>query len=252
MGCRLTGMRITRAALLYAGLLSGCVASDLPAPSQRSPASVHAEAAAPRRVASSLEVDPLNQPGESATQPKPAPAQPEHPHHHHHSHAPQGSSAPVSAVGDGDGTRTRTGNLNALAADSGIAGPPADGGTPAPRVKTEYVCPMHPDVRQATPGRCPKCGMQLTPKSAPDSSRTQSPAPAPQGHSALRRAASAQEEATESCLASAISATTATSATGVRAVPARTEASLCGAAVDAFWSIPASSSDPVASNDRAD
>ena len=24
-----------------------------------------------------------------------------------------------------------------------------------------YVCPMHPEVRQRTPGRCPKCGMAL-------------------------------------------------------------------------------------------
>ena len=34
----------------------------------------------------------------------------------------------------------------------------------APRrrgAETVYACPMHPDVRQATPGRCPKCGMAL-------------------------------------------------------------------------------------------
>jgi hypothetical protein len=24
-----------------------------------------------------------------------------------------------------------------------------------------YTCPMHPDVRSATPGQCPKCGMTL-------------------------------------------------------------------------------------------
>jgi Cu+-exporting ATPase len=24
-----------------------------------------------------------------------------------------------------------------------------------------YVCPMHPEVRQDTPGECPKCGMKL-------------------------------------------------------------------------------------------
>jgi len=29
----------------------------------------------------------------------------------------------------------------------------------------EYTCPMHPEVRQAQPGSCPKCGMQLKPKS---------------------------------------------------------------------------------------
>jgi Cu+-exporting ATPase len=26
-----------------------------------------------------------------------------------------------------------------------------------------YTCPMHPEVRQATPGNCPKCGMALQP-----------------------------------------------------------------------------------------
>ena len=24
-----------------------------------------------------------------------------------------------------------------------------------------YLCPMHSDVRQANPGKCPKCGMDL-------------------------------------------------------------------------------------------
>ncbi len=28
---------------------------------------------------------------------------------------------------------------------------------------TEYTCPMHPEVRQAGPGTCPKCGMALEP-----------------------------------------------------------------------------------------
>src|SRR5438477_8073315 len=28
---------------------------------------------------------------------------------------------------------------------------------------TKYVCPMHPDVRRAEPGNCPKCGMALDP-----------------------------------------------------------------------------------------
>jgi len=27
-----------------------------------------------------------------------------------------------------------------------------------------YTCPMHPTVRQATPGPCPKCGMALVPE----------------------------------------------------------------------------------------
>jgi len=27
----------------------------------------------------------------------------------------------------------------------------------------EYTCPMHPEVKQKVPGKCPKCGMSLTP-----------------------------------------------------------------------------------------
>lgn len=27
-----------------------------------------------------------------------------------------------------------------------------------------YTCPMHPEVRQPSPGNCPKCGMKLEPE----------------------------------------------------------------------------------------
>ena len=29
-----------------------------------------------------------------------------------------------------------------------------------------YTCPMHPEVQQAEPGKCPKCGMTLEKKKA--------------------------------------------------------------------------------------
>lgn len=32
------------------------------------------------------------------------------------------------------------------------------------QVKTVYTCPMHPEVVQDKPGKCPKCGMDLTAK----------------------------------------------------------------------------------------
>ncbi len=32
---------------------------------------------------------------------------------------------------------------------------------PSQPAATEYVCPMHPDVRSDQPGKCPKCGMNL-------------------------------------------------------------------------------------------
>src|SRR5207248_2613249 len=34
----------------------------------------------------------------------------------------------------------------------------------AARVRATYICPMDPDVRQAKPGACPKCGMALEPE----------------------------------------------------------------------------------------
>ncbi|HEU4934118.1 MAG TPA: heavy metal translocating P-type ATPase [Pyrinomonadaceae bacterium] len=45
--------------------------------------------------------------------------------------------------------------------------PPAstskDEGQTASAASGEYTCPMHPEVRQSTPGSCPKCGMALEP-----------------------------------------------------------------------------------------
>ncbi len=41
----------------------------------------------------------------------------------------------------------------------------------------QYTCPMHPEVRQDQPGRCPKCGMDLVPV-APAKPAQTTPAPA--------------------------------------------------------------------------
>ncbi len=43
----------------------------------------------------------------------------------------------------------------------GMALEPVDA-LPKPDV-TEYVCPMHPQIVRSEPGRCPKCGMTLVP-----------------------------------------------------------------------------------------
>jgi Cu(I)/Ag(I) efflux system membrane fusion protein len=37
---------------------------------------------------------------------------------------------------------------------------------PAKAGVAEYTCPMHPEVKSATPGVCPKCGMDLVPRPA--------------------------------------------------------------------------------------
>jgi hypothetical protein len=29
---------------------------------------------------------------------------------------------------------------------------------------TTYTCPMHPEIERPSPGKCPKCGMDLVPK----------------------------------------------------------------------------------------
>jgi heavy metal translocating P-type ATPase len=50
--------------------------------------------------------------------------------------------------------------------DAGRTHHPQAGQTPA-TAATEYTCPMHPEVRQAGPGKCPKCGMFLAPVGAP-------------------------------------------------------------------------------------
>ena len=42
--------------------------------------------------------------------------------------------------------------------------------TPAVR---EYTCPMDPEIRQAGPGACPKCGMALEPVSPAPVTRTE-------------------------------------------------------------------------------
>ena len=44
----------------------------------------------------------------------------------------------------------------------GMAPEPATIAAPAKR--TEYTCPMHPEVIRDVPGNCPKCGMKLVAK----------------------------------------------------------------------------------------
>src|SRR3990172_5803360 len=45
--------------------------------------------------------------------------------------------------------------------DAGKEEGKAAGITAAASAGVEHTCPMHPEVRQAGPGSCPKCGMAL-------------------------------------------------------------------------------------------
>jgi hypothetical protein len=54
-----------------------------------------------------------------------------------------------------------------LAAEAEVRAPEMPAEHPAGPTAGEYSCPMHPGVKQASPGSCPKCGMQLVkPKDA--------------------------------------------------------------------------------------
>ncbi len=55
--------------------------------------------------------------------------------------------------------------------------------------RTEYTCPMHPEVVHDEPGSCPKCGMTLVPREA----QAASPAPARSDHGAMMHAGMASE-----------------------------------------------------------
>ncbi len=49
--------------------------------------------------------------------------------------------------------------------NGGRGGPCCGGAAPTPPSTQQnlYTCSMHPDVRLAQPGTCPRCGMQLVP-----------------------------------------------------------------------------------------
>ena len=71
-------------------------------------------------------------------------------------------------------------------------GPPAQAKAAAEK-SIEYVCPMHPDVRQYKPGKCPKCGMTLKAKPAEKEKETTATEDA-QGSSAAEAMPSDQAE----------------------------------------------------------
>lgn len=51
------------------------------------------------------------------------------------------------------------------------------------RTKTEYTCPMHPEVVQDEPGTCHRCGMELVPREARKEEGQEEAHPGPEDHS---------------------------------------------------------------------
>ena len=71
------------------------------------------------------------------------------------SSAAPGGDGPVQG---GHGSHGGDGKSGGGAAPRGSASPAGSG------IAAAFTCPMHPEIVSATPGQCPKCGMNLVPK----------------------------------------------------------------------------------------
>jgi hypothetical protein len=131
------GIRLGAATFALAGslLLGGCASEPPPRPARIDPSNP-AAAESP-----SLAVNALAG-GGPALEPAPPAAkapEPSAPGNAGSEHQHAGSTAPT---------------------ETGAKDEPAGGDKKA----TTYTCPMHPEVVSDKPGRCPKCGMNLVPK----------------------------------------------------------------------------------------
>ncbi len=72
----------------------------------------------------------------------------------------------VSVVAEGDALVAGVRELRRSFAEGAFAEEAADFDVDEIRTRTEYVCPMHPEVLRDQPGSCPLCGMDLVPREA--------------------------------------------------------------------------------------
>lgn len=70
----------------------------------------------------------------------------------------------VSVEGDALGTGVE--ELRRLFVEGGFTEEAAGFDVDEIRTRTEYACPMHPEVTSVEPGSCPRCGMDLVPREA--------------------------------------------------------------------------------------
>lgn len=77
----------------------------------------------------------------------------------------QGSSSTErsSSTENSGGMATYLHSPSPLMGQSAWQGQPRPGQAANSPNPTVYTCPMHPEIRQPNPGRCPKCGMDLVP-----------------------------------------------------------------------------------------
>ena len=92
-----------------------------------------------------------------------------HHHHHHHHHSAPAENPATAAQTPGSGM-TYTCPMHPEIRQESPGSCPKCGmalepeGIPAPTTKTEYTCPMHPEIVRDEPGSCPICGMALEPR----------------------------------------------------------------------------------------
>ena len=73
---------------------------------------------------------------------------------------PPDATAALSQAGLAEGIAA----IRRVVAAGAFAEEIADFNPPALQTRTQYTCPMHPEVVSDEPGNCPKCGMTLVPK----------------------------------------------------------------------------------------
>ena len=132
------GIRLVAAAFAFSGslLLGACASEPPPRPARIDPSNPAAAESPPLAVNALAGGGPALEPSPPAAK-APEPSAPGHAGSEHQ-HA--GSVAPT---------------------ETGAKDEPAGG---SDKKATTYTCPMHPEVVSDKPGRCPKCGMNLVPK----------------------------------------------------------------------------------------
>ena len=123
-------------ALATSLLLGACASEPTPRPARLDPANPAAAESPPLAISALAGGGPALE----ASPPPAAPAEPPAPAAAHGEHQHSGAATPSEP----------------RAKDQ-----PAGGSDKKP---TTYTCPMDPDVVSDKPGRCPKCGMNLVPK----------------------------------------------------------------------------------------